>query len=479
MKKFKNISLAAVLILCYAGCFANGDPVDQISALTRSANPVARPIPDIYVINEKLSVQVGTLTTVKVQYLLWNKSDKDYTDIDYGFPIDYAGGGKDLENSALYGDLITESRSTAGWQDRYIRGISFFANGNLLPFQASDEETVIEPAAAFADLKKQMEGDEWWLEGDGDGADGMAEYEEHNLKYGGTFRRWFYTRFSVPAGKTVLLEVNYTILPLQSYFQADASTTSGSFYYDMSPAANWGDGKARELHVDVDFSQLKEPPHPFGVEGLPFTRKGDKFTYQARDFNFKDSKPLEFQYFGTLSFEPYSESDLILLQRIPNDAYTLTATNTDGKYPASNLTDMDLNTAWVGKDNGSNSVIRFDFKGEQSVKGMKFVPGYVKNQKTYTENSRPREIKIKIVGSWAWNKEALNDFEYSVKLEDKPFQEIYLEDLLWKNMDVQAYLPDYVDHIEISFPKVWPGAKYNDLCVSQILLFDADPLGVR
>jgi hypothetical protein len=62
--------------------FGNGDPTTQLSALYASANPAPRDIVDVQVMSEKLYICPGYYSEVRVEYVLWNNSDKDYIDLE-------------------------------------------------------------------------------------------------------------------------------------------------------------------------------------------------------------------------------------------------------------------------------------------------------------------------------------------------------------------------------------------------------------
>lgn len=82
-----------VFLLCLlAGItlWANGDPVATFSALTLSRNPISKHVPEVQLKDEHLTVTpLGRYTLVRVEYILWNNSKKDFHHLAYGFPVDY------------------------------------------------------------------------------------------------------------------------------------------------------------------------------------------------------------------------------------------------------------------------------------------------------------------------------------------------------------------------------------------------------
>ena len=86
----RTLFLIVSLFLCLPLVFANGCGVYAISAAVRSSDPICREIRDITLLSEKLNINLcAEYSEVSVKYVLWNGSDRDYTDIDYAFPMDY------------------------------------------------------------------------------------------------------------------------------------------------------------------------------------------------------------------------------------------------------------------------------------------------------------------------------------------------------------------------------------------------------
>jgi len=154
----KKIIFSLLILFSVSMAFANGDPTDRHSALIGSSNPTPRTITDVQLLSEKLYIRPGKYSYITVKYVLWNNSDKDYIDIDYGFPVDYQGGGEKYLNSGLTSDDYSESSYTIGWQDDYIKEISFFLDGKTLPSKASTEAVLTK--AQLPDRKNYPEGKE-------------------------------------------------------------------------------------------------------------------------------------------------------------------------------------------------------------------------------------------------------------------------------------------------------------------------------
>lgn len=464
----------AVLLFSSLSVFANGDPVMRYSSLIGSSNPVPRGITDIQILREELYIRPGKYSQIVVKYLLYNGSDKDYTDIDYGFPVDYLGGGEEYENSAPISDETSDSEYVFGWHDDYIRDIAFALNGKALSWKPSGEAVYRDPPLPdWKDYQDVTDGKFWY----------DLDVSDHWQRI--TYRRWFYTRFSVKKGETVTLEVRYALRsrasgPLYRY----PSICESKLVYDFSPASHWGDGTARELSVRIDASDL--PYMDVSVEGLPesgLQQDGANYSYLAKNFAFREAEPIRLVYYA---FTPGDASEL-LSHRIPADEYEITAEKESADYPVANLSDLDFSTAWVASGGGEGCKIRIRFRQPTRIAGFALVNGYHKSESTYLNNNRVASVDLTIDG----------DSEYGFSFsdgdllgdKDKYYDNNEYKPLYFANMvghpDVffRVYSPfDYTDQrvreIELTITGIYAGAKYNDTCLSEIIFFrDIWPVG--
>lgn len=471
MKTYFSILL---LLSCLSTNYilANGDPTISLSALNRSANPSPRPIVDIQILREDLYIEPGINTKVKVKYVLNNTSGKDYEDIDYGFPVDYMGSG--MTNAQTIGDLYSESIYTVGWQDFYIKSMSFSMNDKTLPYTLSPETVVTKTdrKTLKAEYIELMD-----VELDKDQVEQLAAESD-------IARRWFYTKFSIKANQICTLEVEYT---LRNYFSislynsntiyslSNPSTGFGNFFYDMSPAQYWGDGTTKELSVVIDYRNILGT-HNKNIEpeietlGLPFEKKDYKMIFSAKNFNFKDSEPIELRYYADYY---YRYNDLLKYRILPS-TYTLTVSDQLESYPVSNLSDLDLSTAWATKTNNlADKKLKITFDQPTAVGAIVLVGGYLKSADTYINNAQPKKITVSLSDDW----------QQSCFLDDKSYNNnIARHDNIISNDNILDYSiiftqPKYTEYerapikeITISIDDIYPGAKYDDLCITEIIL---------
>jgi hypothetical protein len=129
-----------------------------------------------------------------------------------------------------------------------------------------------------------------------------------------------------------------------------------------------------------------------------------------------------------------------------------------GNYNVYNIYDNNYKTAWVEGiiDYGIGEWIEYQFSTlNDSIEGIEFCNGYVKNKKTFKENSRVKKMKM-----------YLNGKPYAIiNLEDTyATQLFYFDDLIKSDLK----------NIRIKFEilEVYPGTKYKDTCISELRMID-------
>ena len=501
-----------LVILLFAGVLAkaNGDPVAYRSAMTLSCTPVAVHIPEVKLLDERCRfILRDGYTDVEVRYLLYNQSNRDFRALPYGFPIDWYGEGKSRWKSDNY---ITESIVERGWRDNYVRNVSFTLNGRGLPWRHS-ADTILEPSVPYINhlYIVELEGIDW--------EDPLVEpdstYDLYTAKrtrqlvakYGDSIllktdalcRRWYYTELDIEAGQTVELVVRYSVENNTWCGLYDAGRVfnvglwqSNTFKYDFSPAAYWGDGKAQRFRVWIDDGIIDGrlqyesiPSKGDVVSGLEVRRQGNGLVYETRDFDFAASKPLRVQY---VTYGVREDLPALLSRRISPDKYSVRLSGGVAKYPVSNLGDMDLATAAVLKpDADGNTTIKIVLKEPITVTGLLIYNGYTKDAGTYRNNSRIDSLSFNVVWEGKdevfWKKVNYNYNDSILLSGSKP------RDYTWQGLtDAAIRIPIADREMEYDFPweytEVRPkvkeitvnvlkskrGAKYDDLCISEIIL---------
>jgi hypothetical protein len=482
------LSLVAFLALA-SSLFANGDPVATFSSLTLSRNPVGVHVPEVQLKDEHLTVTpIGRYTLVRVEYLLYNNSKKDFVNLPYGFPIDYYRQGS--ERWALT-DGISERVAEVGWRDDYVTEVVFTLNGIQLPFQISADSLLRagKPLLTPEEEKKDKDSDLFETRLDDIGY-ALREYESDLL------RRWYYTRLNIPAGQAVRLVVQYRVENRCSVSLSEQDALLSQpyggcqFAYDFSPAAYWGNGKAETFDVLLNTSQVRFYHNFIDTtsnvpEGLPMRRlKGGRWHYEARNFDLAKAEPLSFNYW--FENEPAHLTDLFN-HRIAPDRYTVTVSGFDPKYPAANLSDLDPSTTAVLRSGKGDSLfVTIRFKQPTKVKTIVFYNGYCKNATTWRANSRVASMMVYDPADkrYPFYYQSYNSTPEKMVPQYKPGPKLLRtampDSFTWQGLTDAAeimHISDYYSNpplteIRFSIATTTRGAKYDDLCISEIILLE-------
>ncbi len=468
---------------------ANGDPVIAYSAEIRSANPVPLKVADVQVVREDLNIKVLIpYTHVKVSYRLRNSS-AGLIQVDYGFPVDFNGRIDDAPG--FVGDEWGESINEVGIADRAVRNVHFRLDGTELKWTRSDEVL-----REVLDYEDEDTGEQVVLE---------------------KCRLWTYTKLSLPAGQTVTLDVEYDILCnwTHGYYSMKASPmsryfpSSGDFNYDFSPAQHWGNGKADEAVITLDASGLASnffgdsSPSFYSNEATPFTRNGKVWTCRQKDFDFAKAENIAFSFWHYDNEDSLDTSwgDPLNFCAIPASAFQVKTSNAQNSYSAANMTDGNPATAWVATGNGVGAVIDIDFPTPGRVSDLALLNGYHKSASLWSANSQIKKLQVEItradglkdepmeVDLSDWDEHSYTLFDGTSRFGEYIFISLtnidrYAFGVLVPDPEIEyAYIrekrpegADDIKHIRMTVLEVTPGTKYQDLCVSEIRLFDGSKI---
>lgn len=495
----QSVTLLVALALCLLSAMtvsANGDPVAVHSAITLAHTPVAVHIPEVQLLDEHVTfVPDDRHTRVTVRYLLRNTSRKDFHQLPYGFPIDYYGSGA----SRWTPDGWTESIYEAGWRDDYVRNVVFELDGRQLTWQCS-KDTVIRPKERYI---LEFEIDE-----EPDSAGFYSKKLEQKLlsKYGDDIygytlpisRRWFYTYLEIPAGKVVSLEVSYMLEHTYAeglyHFHADYFENPQwdyfhdcNFQYDFTPAAYWGNGKASHFLAELDASaidimdtsgilKMHEYRKAVGIKGLPMTKRGNVWHYETQDFDLAAAEPFVLDFYPKRISQPVAQ---ILNHRIPSNRFQIIVSGVDPKYPVKNAFDGDPATTMVLRPDANDSLyitIRFT-DTTFTPQGILLLNGYCKNLTAWRNNSRIGSL----MATARWDNMNYISTLYSDYGPNRKWAHRRCADqpraFDWQSLADNAVVVgiphEYSSHVtEVHFAigSVEHGQKYDDLCISEILV---------
>ena len=143
-------------------------------------------------------------------------------------------------------------------------------------------------------------------------------------------------------------------------------------------------------------------------------------------------------------------------------------------YGLSNLLDMDFTTAWVegSSGDGTGEWIEIDLS-EFSVAYIGIMNGYTKDESTYYENSRVREVGIELT----YDQEESSYSYYSGDIAEI----VDLADIPWTGVDdsnffifVQSIyssgMEKPISKIRLEILDIYPGDDYDDLCITELII---------
>lgn len=297
-------------------------------------------------------------------------------------------------------------------------------------------------------------------------------FQDNNEPYVASFNE--YSKLSLKAKTTTKIDVLYRIKTQNDGKHLAGIFNDNTFIYNLFPALSFGDGIIDEFTLTIDKSDLSGyNGFITDISGLdfPFNSSENILSKTFNKFDLKAHKELKISY----NIKNWYMSDMIKKYRITYQTPAFNSYNTssylsDNKeyYPAWYLNDGDYMTPWVEgkKDAGIGEKITYSFKGPCLVTHILIVNGFRKSEKTYTENCRLKKIALYVDGK----------LQGTYELPDKPFSLAMNSNILETGdllplSEKRGLYPE--QSLEIEILEVWPGSKYLDTCVSEIILLKA------
>jgi len=420
--------VSIIIILSITESEGNGGPIDG-SAVYQTGDIVLMNRPNIDLIREDLSIKIeGDHSLVNVEYQLYNNGYGD-SEITYGFPVDF-----------IRSELAYELQ----WQEDYLPEIKFEAGGKGL------------------EIKHQVD---------------LSVNQVRHASYGNVDMRrsWHIVDFTMRKGERTILKVSYKV---KNGFE-DWSTTKSFFpsfderrvFYDFSPAKHWGDGGVAMMNVEIDARNLVKNGGSIKIAGMKLENRSGLYTGSFNDFDLKNAENLGITYKNDIQ----KLSGFIDEHRVPKSLIkSLTTTSQlEGNYKSANMLDSDFGTAWVEGESGDGLGEKIEIVLDNyPLAAIVFINGYTKSVGTYKTNNRVKKIRMdrEVVDYRDETKTSIKTVEIS--LEDLPYQEVSSENLA----AMMSVLGDYGDgyqkvrKITLTILEVYKGSKYNDTCISEVLL---------
>lgn len=248
------------------------------------------------------------------------------------------------------------------------------------------------------------------------------------------------------------------------------------FKYNLFPATSFGNGVVADFNISIDKTGVMlQEGKIISISGMDI--KDDKSCYvinrHFKNFDLNKNRELRIEYdINGFYIASFIKNDWSFGNR-----FTVAATSELKEkttiYAAKHLQDGDYTTPWVeaSSDFGSKDKLSFTLYGNPEkfsansytdITHLYILNGFRKSEKTYYENNRVKKIRISANGK--------SYGEYI--LQDRPFKEI--------NDFNFAYEADFIDlryksvpvKFDIEILEVYPGRKYNDTCISEIVILN-------
>ncbi|MEO1382675.1 MAG: hypothetical protein AAFV78_05555, partial [Bacteroidota bacterium] len=432
--KMKNIVFFLSVFIYSSQIFANGGPVNWSDVVSTGAVQMMKEA-RVSIETEHLHIYVSdSESLIDVTYYL---QVAEPLTVDYGFPVDY---------------VEDEANGGFNWHTDYVSSFFMYLNDETL-----NSQTMEEP-----ELKKEVLKSIY----------GQGE-REVSVK-----RRWYFSKMKFDRAGTHVLRVVYK---LKNYYSdAEYSKSSLRSYsmrmlnYDLSPARAWGNGVIGRFRAEI--SGLNLPTDLIALSGVGvWSEQNGKLVWGQEDLKIDEK-----QRFGIV-YNPSTQlrSQEILRKKLSAWAYddisASSSLSPEATYGPKNLIDGNMETAWVegasGLGIGESIEITLSFL--KDIRAIFILPGYTKSQKAYEENARPQKIKVAVYigekgkGEWREMEEiSLQDRRYQTLMGDN------IAALAQPIMDIGDVGDWNISKIRLTITAVYPGTKYDDTCISEVLLLE-------
>jgi hypothetical protein len=373
----------------------------------------------IRILDEKLTVALGAKSAdVEVRYLMRNETDKKVK-VRFGFPVE----------ESFDRDLMTEvgrDGSKRTKQLMYCKNYVITASGKPVTAKWQGEEQAVSD--------KRFTGIAGWL---------ISEIS-----------------FDAGEEKPVMIRFR-SEYPMESWnVSEDTSDSAGLFRYRLSTAACWagtiGSGRITLKPAGIDPSELKvlKPVNRFKKEGGNWVWNFENLEPTMADDLEIEAHPKVMEHNDTDTTRYIERGEKWLLS---HTNYEVTASSVlppadDETYEAAKVKNLWPNGTWSEgvPGNGVGEWLELKPTVPKPLSAIDIRPGYFKSEGLFLANPRPKKILV-----------LLNDehrFVANVPDVMEPFR---------------ILVTDYtksVKKIRLTFQEVWPGTKFEDLCVSSVKL---------
>ena len=374
---------------------------------------------NIRILDEKLTVALGPREAdVEVRYLMRNETDKKVK-VRFGFPVEESFDTELMVAAGVDGSVKTQVL-------KYCQEYVITAAGKPVAAKWQGEEKAVSD--------KRFKGLAGWL---------VSE-----LTFAGGEEKPVMIRFR-SAYPSEIWDVS-----------ADTSTTAAIFKYRLSTAACWagtiGTGRIVLKPNGIDPQELRvlKPVNRFKKEGDAWVWNFENLEPSLADDFEVEAQPEVREHSDTETTRHIERGGTWLLA---HTNYEVSASSVlppaDGNsYEAAKLKSLWGNEPWSegAPGPGVGEWVEMVPTVAKPLAAIVVIPGYFKSAGLFRANARPKKILVTLNGQ----------HEFTTHLPDvrEPFRIV-----------IRDYVKP-VKKIRLTFQEVWPGEKFEDLCVSGVKL---------
>lgn len=379
---------------------------------------------NIRILDEKLTVLLGPKhAEVEVRYLMRNESPKKTT-VRFGFPVEESVDGSDFDEKQMQ------------------------PNPEKLLYCRDYKAT-----AAGKPLKVQWQGEVKTLNAPLKGVAG-----------------WLISELSFAAGEEKPVKIRFTSdYPASGRYVSDDEWRSAAlFKYRLSTAACWagtiGSGEITLKPAGIPSEVLKviKPVNRFKKEDGAWVWRFENLEPTLADDLAVETAPSVRSFSRHINPEDYESPYVDYIQRgekwsMAHSNYKVKASSIlppDGqnKYDAENIRDRSDDKFWSegAPGPGTGEWLELTPEVPKPLTAISLLPGCWKSAELFAANARPKKVLVELNGEHRQTIEipdAMKVFEMPVLNYDKP-----------------------VKTVRLTFEEVWPGKRFEDLCVTNVML---------
>lgn len=390
----------------------------------------------IRILDEKLTVLLGPKSAdVEVRYLMRNETAAKVK-VRFGFPVEESFDGDRWESVGDVGKVVPDGKTL-----RYCRDYQVTAAGR--------------PVSAKWQVEKQND----------------------DKRFRGV-AGWLVSELSFAAGEEKPVMIRFrSDYPFSQYsVSEDVSESCGLFKYRLSTAACWagmiGSGTITLKPAGIRPEEMKviKPVNRFKKEGDTWVWRFENLEPTLADDFEVEAVPATETYYRPAAKGEYEGPWLGYIKRgekwsMSHSNYRVTASSTlapEGghKYDAENIKNPSDENMWSegAPGPGAGEWLELTPEVPKPLLAITLRPGCWKSHELFTANARPKKVLVELNGEHRFHAEvrdAMEEIEIPVIGYGKP-----------------------VKKLRLIFEEVWPGKRFEDLCVSSVRLhvrLDKDP----